>query len=51
VKVRMDQANQASAAIPAKLGFRLDLEEDRPIVTKGHTGKGFVWVLDRPSSP
>jgi RimJ/RimL family protein N-acetyltransferase len=49
VKVRMDQGNIASAAVPPKLGFRLEREEDRPIETTGHTGRGFIWVLDRPS--
>ena len=47
VKIRMDWANVASAAIPAKLGFRLLAVEDREIETCGHTGEGLVWVLDR----
>lgn len=47
VKIRMDQGNVASAAVPPKLGFRLLKEEDRDIETEGHTGKGYVWVLDR----
>jgi RimJ/RimL family protein N-acetyltransferase len=51
VKIRMDQANVASAAVPPKLGFRLLKEEEREIETEGHTGKGFVWVLDREGSP
>ncbi len=46
--ITMDQANVASAAIPRKLGFALIGEEDRDIITKGHTGRGFVWTLDRP---
>jgi len=49
VGVRMDIANVASAAIPPKLGFRLVGEEDREIVAQGHTGRGYVWVIDRPS--
>jgi RimJ/RimL family protein N-acetyltransferase len=49
VVVRMDIANVASAAIPPKLGFRLAGEEDREIVTQGHTGRGYVWVMDRPN--
>jgi RimJ/RimL family protein N-acetyltransferase len=47
VKIRMDQANVASAAVPPKLGFRLLKVEDREIKTEGQTGKGLVWVLDR----
>lgn len=47
VAIRMDQANGASAAIPWKLGFTLDHEEDRDVLAKGHTGRGFVWVRNR----
>ena len=46
--IRMDQANVASAAVPRKLGFRLDGEEaDRETVTAGHTGRGWVWSRSR----
>jgi RimJ/RimL family protein N-acetyltransferase len=51
VKIRMDQANVASAAVPPKLGFRLLKEEVRKKEAVGHTGKGFVWVLDRVELP
>ena len=47
VEIRMDRANQASAAIPRKLGFDLDSVESRPIETAGHTGSGFVWTMSR----
>ena len=47
VKIRMDQANRASASVPPKLGFRLLEEEKRTLEAGGHTGKGYVWVLDR----
>jgi RimJ/RimL family protein N-acetyltransferase len=43
--VRMDAANVASAAIPRKLGFRLDHEEDRPLEAPAHTGRGYVWAM------
>jgi RimJ/RimL family protein N-acetyltransferase len=43
VGIRMDQANVASAAVPRKLGFALVGEEDREILTPGHTGRGFIW--------
>jgi RimJ/RimL family protein N-acetyltransferase len=49
VKIRMDQANAASASVPPKIGFRLLAIEDRPLETPGHTGKGFIWVRDRVS--
>ncbi|MHB8517303.1 MAG: GNAT family N-acetyltransferase [Acidimicrobiales bacterium] len=51
VKIRMDKANVASAAVPPKLGFRLLKEEDRTIEAEGHTGRGYVWVLDRERTP
>jgi RimJ/RimL family protein N-acetyltransferase len=48
VVIRMDQANAASAAIPPKLGFRLEGEETlRDIVTAGHTGTGWIWTRTR----
>jgi RimJ/RimL family protein N-acetyltransferase len=48
VEIHMDRANVASAAVPRKLGYRLDREEPREILAPGHTGTGLVWVLDRP---
>jgi len=51
VEIHMDRANEASAAVPRKLGYRLDHEEVRPIEATGHTGVGSVWVLDRPAWP
>ncbi len=50
VEIHMDKANVASAAVPRTLGYRLDHEEVRQIEAPGHTGHGFVWVLDRPSA-
>jgi len=47
VYILMDQANLASVAVPTKLGFLLDREEDRPIEAPGHTGRGFIWVMTR----
>lgn len=49
VKIRMDRANLASAAVPPKIGFRLLGEEDRPLETPGHSGTGLIWVRDRDS--
>jgi RimJ/RimL family protein N-acetyltransferase len=48
IMIRMDQANLASASVPHKLGFDLDSEEDRVIVAKGHTGRGYIWILNLP---
>ncbi len=52
VIIRMDQANVASAAVAARLGFDLVGEEaDREIVTSGHTGKGWIWSRRRSNAP
>jgi RimJ/RimL family protein N-acetyltransferase len=48
VEIHMDRANEASAAVPRRLGYRLDHEEVRRIEAPGHTGVGLVWVLERP---
>jgi RimJ/RimL family protein N-acetyltransferase len=47
IVIRMDRANLASAAIPRKLNFTLEQEEDREVVAVGQTGRGYVWTLDR----
>ena len=49
VEIHVDRANAASAAVPRKLGYRLDREEPRDVLALGHTGTGLVWVLDRPT--
>jgi RimJ/RimL family protein N-acetyltransferase len=47
VKISMDRAHAASAAVPPKLGFRRDAEYERDIETPGHSGSGIAWVIDR----
>ena len=47
VEIRMDMGNAASAGVPSKLGYELIGEEDRDIVTPGHTGRGLVWRTTR----
>jgi hypothetical protein len=47
IVIRMDVADLASASVPPKLGFSLVQQEDREILTKGHTGRGHVWALQR----
>ena len=47
VEIRCDPANLASAAIPPKLGYRLDRTVDADVEAEAQTGKQQVWVLDR----
>jgi RimJ/RimL family protein N-acetyltransferase len=49
IVIRMDVGNAASASVPRKLGFCLVQEEDREILAKGHTGRGYMWALNRPN--
>ncbi len=47
VEIRMDVNNVASARVPMKLGFEFDGEEQREILTLGHTGQGLIWSTTR----
>ena len=47
VEIRCDPANLASAAIPPKLGYRLDRTDAADVEAEDQTGKQRVWVLDR----
>ncbi|MGA2837695.1 MAG: GNAT family protein [Acidimicrobiales bacterium] len=46
-EIRMDEANHRSAAVPRRLGYRLDREVDREIVAPAESGRGLVWVMER----
>lgn len=47
VHITMDEANLASAGVPAKLGYRLDGSEERELLTPGNTGRGLRWIQRR----
>jgi RimJ/RimL family protein N-acetyltransferase len=47
MEIRCDPANLASAAIPPKLGYRLDRTDPVEVEAEAQTGKQQVWVLDR----
>jgi RimJ/RimL family protein N-acetyltransferase len=49
VEIRCDPANVASAAVAAKLGFRLHACVDVEIEAAGQTGVQQVWAADRVS--
>jgi RimJ/RimL family protein N-acetyltransferase len=45
VEIHCDEANIASAAIPRKLGYRLDRIERRMPEAPGESGRLMIWVL------
>jgi RimJ/RimL family protein N-acetyltransferase len=47
VEIHCDEANAASAAIPRKLGYRLDRIEKRMPEAPGETGRLLIWVRER----
>ena len=47
VEIHMDKANHASAAVPAKLGYRLVEEVAQERTAPGHTGRGLIWRITR----
>lgn len=49
VEIRTDKTNQASAAVPRKLGYQLNREEASDPVAPGDTGTDLIWVLTRPA--
>ncbi|MEU6238457.1 GNAT family protein [Kitasatospora sp. NPDC047058] len=46
VEIHCDQANAASAAVPRKLGYRLDRIADVAVRAPGETGRQLVWVTE-----
>jgi RimJ/RimL family protein N-acetyltransferase len=47
VEIRMDPANRRSAAVPRRLGYRLDRTVDAPVDAPARTGRSQVWVMAR----
>ena len=45
VEIRCDAANVRSAAVPPKLGFRLDRVERRPADAPGETDRHMIWTI------
>jgi RimJ/RimL family protein N-acetyltransferase len=47
VEIHCDEANTASAAIPRKLGYRLDRIDAREPEAPGESGRLMIWVRER----
>ena len=50
-EIHCDEANQASAAIPRKLGYRLDRIDPHELEAPGEVGRRMVWVTESPVNP
>jgi RimJ/RimL family protein N-acetyltransferase len=50
VEIHCDEANVASAAIPRKLGYRLDRTEPHEPEAPGERGRRLIWIWDRDST-
>ena len=48
-EIHCDDANHASAAIPRKLGYRLDRIDDHETEAPGERGRRMIWVMERQS--
>ncbi len=48
VEIHCDEANTASAAIPRKLGYRLDRISPHEQEAPGECGQRMIWVKERP---
>lgn len=46
VEVHTDEANTISAAIPRRLGYRLDRVDERPPDAPAESGRLQIWVRD-----
>lgn len=48
VEIHTEEANAISAAIPRRLGYRLDRVDERPPEDPAHSGRLQIWVMERP---
>ena len=44
IEIHCDEANDRSAAVPRRLGYRLDRIEDAEITAPAETGRKMIWV-------
>jgi RimJ/RimL family protein N-acetyltransferase len=45
VEIHCDEANVRSAAVPRRLGYRLDRIEDDEVTAPAESGRSMVWIL------
>lgn len=45
IEIHTDKANMSSAAIPRRLGYRLDRIETGPPQSPGQAGRELIWVI------
>jgi RimJ/RimL family protein N-acetyltransferase len=50
VEIHTDEANTISAAIPRRLGYRLDRIDERPPSAPAESGRLQIWVMERPAT-
>jgi RimJ/RimL family protein N-acetyltransferase len=50
VEIHTDEANTFSAAIPRRLGYRLDRVDELPPELPAHSGRVQIWVMEHPRS-
>jgi RimJ/RimL family protein N-acetyltransferase len=50
VEIHCDEANVASAAVPRKLGYRLDRVETVEPDAPGEKGRRMIWVYEPPAA-
>jgi RimJ/RimL family protein N-acetyltransferase len=51
VEIHCDQANVRSAAVPRRLGYRLDRIEDDRVSAPGDLGRSMIWVWPPDARP
>ena len=49
VEIHCDEANVASAAVPARLGYRLDRIQDDEPKAPAVSGRSMIWIAERPA--
>ncbi|MGE7432855.1 GNAT family N-acetyltransferase [Kitasatospora sp. NPDC001175] len=50
VEIHCDEGNLASAAVPRKLGYRLDRVDDFAPTAPAETGRRLIWITERPTA-